>query len=209
MRKGAPSYLSNQMPRTFAPKPGYAVRFWRKKGLCSPPRASVLDLVACKAPCYLEGLPPPTQGRVALADSRQFDLLELGGPYTWVVTSPPYFGMRTYVPDQWLRHWFTGGNPEVQYGYRGQLATAALDSFVQGLRQVWTNVAKACAPGARLVVRFGVLPSAPIKCRPEDLFRETLRGTPWQLQEVRPAGTAAWGRRQALQFLGEKAKALW
>jgi hypothetical protein len=31
--KGTPSYLSNQMPRTYAAKPEYAVRFWTTRGL--------------------------------------------------------------------------------------------------------------------------------------------------------------------------------
>ena len=30
----------------------------------------------------------------------------------WVVTSPPYYGLRTYGPDQWLRQWFLGGPAE-------------------------------------------------------------------------------------------------
>ncbi|MGB9660744.1 MAG: hypothetical protein ACPL5F_01840 [Moorellaceae bacterium] len=205
LRKTMPSYLSNQMPRTFAPKPGYAVRFWRKKGLCRPPRVNVLHLVAHKAPGYLEGLLPPTEGRVALGDSREFDFLELGGPYTWVVTSPPYFGMRSYVPDQWLRHWFLGGNPEVQYSYNGQIGSTGLEGFVLGLRQVWTNVARSCVPGAWLVVRFGALPSSAGTCDAEFLLRETLRGTPWRVKEVRPAGTAGCGKRQALQFFGDRA----
>ncbi|MGI9951415.1 DNA methyltransferase [Moorellaceae bacterium AZ2] len=205
LRKTAPSYLSNQMPRTFAPKPGYAVRFWKKEGLCSPPRVSVLDVVARKVLQYLEGLPPRVEGWVALGDSREFDFLELGGPYSWVVTSPPYFRMRTYVPDQWLRHWFLGGPPQVHYSYGGQIGTRSVEGFVQELRRVWVNVARACVPGARLVVRFGVLPSSVVKCTAEDLLRETLIGTPWRVKGVRPAGTASCGRRQALQFFSDGA----
>src|SRR2546425_12189630 len=37
-----PSYLSNQMPRTYAAKPGYAVTFWRKHGM-KPPKVDVLE----------------------------------------------------------------------------------------------------------------------------------------------------------------------
>ena len=31
--------------------------------------------------------------------------------FTRVITSPPYLGMRTYLPDQWLRYWALGGEP--------------------------------------------------------------------------------------------------
>jgi hypothetical protein len=205
LRKSAPSYLSNQMPRTFAPKPRYAVRFWKEKGLCSPPRVSVLDVVARKASQYLDGLPPRVEGRVALGDSREFDFLQLGGPYTWVVTSPPYFGMRTYVPDQWLRHWFLGGPPEACSSYCGQIGGKGLENFVSALRQVWLNVARACLPGARLVVRFGILPSAGLNLTAEKLLRKTLRDTPWIVESIFTAGTAGHGKRQAIQFLRGRA----
>ena len=39
----------------------------------------------------------------------------------WFVTSPPYYGMRTYFPDQWLRLWFLGGEAHVEYGQQGQV----------------------------------------------------------------------------------------
>ena len=32
-----------------------------------------------------------------------------------IVTSPPYYGLRTYVSDQWLRNWFLGGADRVDY----------------------------------------------------------------------------------------------
>lgn len=203
LRKGVPSYLSNQMPRTFAPKPGYAVRFWREKGLCSPPRVSVLDIVARKTPGYLEGLPRRVPGRAVPGDSRTFNFLDIGGPYSWVVTSPPYYRMRSYVPDQWLRRWFLGGPPQVSYSYTGQIGNIGLNSFIAALRQVWLNVAGACLPGARLVVRFGVLPSSGLGYTAESLLRETLRGTPWRVERISPAGTACCGRRQAVQFFSD------
>ncbi len=44
---GTPSYFSNQMPRTFASKPDYSVRFWRAHQL-RPPKASVIDVLTKK-----------------------------------------------------------------------------------------------------------------------------------------------------------------
>lgn len=198
LRKGPPTYLSNQMPRTYAPKPAYAVRFWRSRGLY-PPRVDPLELLERKAPAILQDLPPPVPGRVVCGDARKADFLRFGGPYSWVITSPPYFGMRTYVPDQWLRRWFIGGSPRVVYEYEGQIGRDALDAYVLALREVWTNVARACHPGARLVVRFGVLPSRQGP-EPMDILRESLRGTPWRIRWAGPAGSAESGRRQARSF---------
>src|SRR5439155_2484977 len=63
-----PSYLSNQMPRTYAAKPGYAVRFWRKHDM-RPLEVNVLDLVRRKAASYFENVPPSAAGEVVCADS--------------------------------------------------------------------------------------------------------------------------------------------
>jgi hypothetical protein len=44
---GTPSYFSNQMPRTFASKPDYSVRFWKERDLF-PPKVSVMDVISKK-----------------------------------------------------------------------------------------------------------------------------------------------------------------
>src|SRR5437879_958181 len=62
------SYLSNQMPRTYAAKPGYAVRFWRKHGM-KPPKVDVLELIERKAARYFGALPPSVAGAVICGDS--------------------------------------------------------------------------------------------------------------------------------------------
>src|SRR4029078_2909379 len=72
-----------------------------------------------------------------------------------VITSPPYLGMHTYVPDQWLRNWFLGGPSEPVYQTPEQLGHASPQSFANELRQVWCSVATVSSPNARLVVRFG------------------------------------------------------
>jgi hypothetical protein len=46
--KQVQSYLSNQCPRTYAPKPAYAMRFWRSRNLRAP-RVDVLALIERRA----------------------------------------------------------------------------------------------------------------------------------------------------------------
>jgi len=44
---GTPSYFSNQMPRTFASKPDYSVKYWRDRDMF-PPNASVIEVLTKK-----------------------------------------------------------------------------------------------------------------------------------------------------------------
>lgn len=202
------SYCSNQMPRTYASKPAYAVRFFEARGL-EPPLVDVLDLVERMADHYFAAAAyRAAAGSVAVhADSRTVDLtrhLPDGQLAGWVVTSPPYYGMRTYVPDQWLRNWFVGGPADVPYTFQGQLDHGSPKVFAASLGEVWRNVARACRPGARLIVRFGAIQDREHDAR--DILAESLRaaGCGWRTMTVRNAGSAAAGRRQADQFLAER-----
>jgi hypothetical protein len=197
LTKGASSHFSNQCPRTYAPKPAYATKFWRQRGL-RPPRIDVLAVIARRAHRYLTTLPPTVHGCVRCSDSREPE--SLGGPHRfhWVLTSPPYYGMRTYIPDQWLRYWFLGGPGKVAYHFGGQIQHHSPAIFVEQLAQVWRNAAAVCHRGARLVARFGGIHDR--KHPPLALLKESLSVAGWHIHTARPAGDANRGRRQADQF---------
>jgi hypothetical protein len=197
--KGLPSYLSNQMPRTYAAKPDYAVRFWTKKGL-EPEFVNLHELVERKAKHYFSATPRFTPFRVICGDSRGLDLASLGHRFSRVITSPPYFGMRTYVPDQWLRYWFLGGPPEVTYRHDDQITHRSPASFAGQLSAVLTNVARACLPGAKIVIRFGGIHDR--SASPREIMLAALRnaGCELRLLTVRSAGSSSGGKRQAEQF---------
>lgn len=192
------SYLSNQMPRTFATKPGPAVRYWERHGL-KPPEVDVMGVVHRRAQFVLREVPAAVPGEVVHGDARAA-LPTLSRKFSWVVTSPPYLGMRTYLPDQWLRAWFLGGPPDVSYVTPHAIETASITTFVDQLAGVFRAVGAVCAPGARLVVRFGALPSSP--CDPAEVVKETLSGadSPWTIEEIRPAGRPRRSRRQSTQM---------
>ncbi len=199
-QKGPPTYLSSQMPRTYSSKPASAIRYWERHHILQPPRVDVLDAVTRRAHFTLAEVPPATPGLVSFGDSRRVNLSPPGETRcAWIVTSPPYFGMRTYRPDQWLRNWFLGGPPHVDYSQEGQLAHHA-DGFAEQLGRVWSNVASACVANARLVVRFGCIPSSPVK--PQELIIRSLEssGRSWRLVSVRDGGSAGNGKRQSDQF---------
>ena len=117
------------------------------------------------------------------------------GP-TVTITSPPYYGMRTYVQDQWLRMWFLGGGEEVDYENHNQLCHHGHDRFVADLAKVWTNIAKRTEDDAHLYVRFGSIPSAKSDAR--SLLKASLEEAgEWELVSVRNAKTSHSGKRQA------------
>src|SRR5262249_15153706 len=150
--KSAPSHLSNQCTRTFAPKPAYAMRYWTERKL-KPARIDIAEVVKTRAERYYVGQ-RKAKGFAIQGDSRHektFDDLDMR--VRWIITSPPYYGMRTYIPDQWLRHWFVGGPSEVEYANHGQLDHLTPTVFADQLRAVWTNVEAVARRDARLVVR--------------------------------------------------------
>jgi hypothetical protein len=206
-RKRSPAYFSNQAQRTYAPKPGYAVKFWKTRGL-HPDPVDTIALIAERAQRYYGSEITTGRGLIAHGDSREsltyadvrMNLIN------WVVTSPPYYGMRTYLPDQWLRFWFVGGPAYVDYGQHGQIDHSSRQRFVSDLHRVWKLTAEVCDYGAHLVVRFGGINDR--KVVPLELLKESLGGTGWMIDKIEPAGSAAKGRRQALQFARCQAQAI-
>lgn len=197
--KRLPSYLSNQMPRTYASKPAYAVKFWKNRDM-EPTRISTLDVIERRASRLLDSVPLAQGGRVYLGDSLE-TLQRLRQKFDLVVTSPPYYGMRTYVSDQWLRSWFLGGRPEVPYSSQGQIARQPnQEAFIRALADVWAAAADRCRQGSRLAIRFGALPSS--RTDPERLLLASIQqaNAGWVVKEVRPAGTSPKRARQAEQF---------
>jgi hypothetical protein len=196
--KGEPSYLSNQMPRSYATKPRPAIRFWEKNELL-PKRVNIRELLRRRVTRILESVIPPVSGRVILGDARTA-LRGTQRRYARVITSPPYLGMRTYLPDQWLRHWSIGGPADPTYALPGQISSQRPESFASELAEVWTAVGQRCEVGARMTIRFGALPSVPVE--PSDVIAESLRKAKgaWRILDERPAGMARDGRRQADQF---------
>jgi len=193
------SYFSNQCPRTYSPKPGYAVRFWKARRL-TPPKLDVIELIKRRAERFYPQGEKPGVGYVIVGDSqceaafKRFDL-----PVSWIITSPPYYGMRSYVPDQWLRTWFVGGPAKVTYSSKGQLSHWSTDDFRKGLSSVWRNCAAVSKPGCRMIIRFGAINDRDIDALA--LLKQSLSDTGWRITNCRNAGSASQGRRQADHFV--------
>jgi len=194
---GTPSYFSNQMPRTFASKPAYSVRYWRDRDLF-PPSANVIDVLRKKLERItdLNDKSPSRIQNVKCLDARKaMSFGRIKGPIV-TVTSPPYYGMRTYVQDQWLRMWFLGGEEEIDYENHNQLRHGGHERFIADLAKVWSNIGRRAQNEAHLYVRFGSIPSAQSDAR-EILKASLEEAGDWKLVSVRNAQTSNSGKRQA------------
>lgn len=191
------SHFSNQCPRTFSPKPDYAVRFWRTRRT-KPPKVDVIEVIRTRARRYLAERPDHVAAQVMLGDSRSPEVFGTRR-FRWAITSPPYYGMRTYIPDQWLRNWFLGGPSRVEYRPpKREIDHGSADGFADDLRKVWRGLASHSASDANLVIRFGGIADRDV--RPMELLKASLHDSGWRLTTAVSAGDANSGRRQATQF---------
>jgi len=203
-------YFSNQMPRTYASKPDYAVRYWNEKKLKAP-RINVVKVLQRKIE-RLAGLhqkTPNSVSQVFQGDSQRAESFDaITAKPSIVVTSPPYYGMRTYVQDQWLRNWFLGGPSQIDYAAGPQLNHGGQDVFAKSLGAVWRNIGRTSSKHLEMYVRFGIIPSAAVNAK--EIFRNSLEesGINWRLISVRAANSADAGKRQADQMKTDSAAAI-
>lgn len=197
-------YFSNQMPRTYASKPDYAVRYWKAREM-APKRVSTIAVLNRKISRLIglnqEKLNSVSQVIEGDATSPE-SYLALKSRPSLVITSPPYYGMRSYVQDQWVRNWFLGGPDHVDYSYGVQLNHGGKESFASSLGKVWSNVANIAPEDSKLhmYVRFGVIPS--IQSDARAIFVDSLHksGVDWRIISTRSANSADAGKRQADQM---------
>ena len=197
-------YFSNQMPRTYASKPDYAIRFWKEKKLIAP-KIDVIHVLRRKLEriAGLEISSPNSITQVVYGDARSADVFRsISNTPTLVITSPPYYGMRTYVQDQWLRYWFLGGPDHVDYSAGPQLDHGGWSAFAASLGEVWRNIADRvdASDTLHMYIRFGIIPSAAVNAK--KIFRASLEasGVTWRIVSTRPAKSAEAGKRQADQM---------
>jgi DNA modification methylase len=181
------------------------MNYWKDQNL-SPELVDVLSVIKRRAHRYYD-IMYDILGTVRLADSRVPEALSPEVPdsrFNWVITSPPYYGMRTYIPDQWLRNWFLGGPNVVDYTNFHQVVHSSPEDFASDLRKVWTNAAWVCSDDANLVIRFGGITDR--HADPLNLIKSSLHKSGWRITTICKAGSASKGKRQADTFLRTKSK---
>lgn len=194
-------YFSNQMPRTFSSKPDYSVRFWKKRDLKAP-NLDVLKVLKRKL-TRISNLNEDIDfnpQQILCADSSDKETYkEIAKNFSLVITSPPYYGMRTYIQDQWLRMWFLGGPDTIDYSNHDQLNHNGQDAFITALASVWKNIKQSKSDNLDLYIRFGSVPS--VKSDAKDILRASIEEAQgWRIVSTRTANDAHAGKRQADQM---------
>ena len=205
MVDGSSSYLSNQFPRTFASKPAYSVKYWKNRGFTIPPKVNVINIINRRAHRYYSENLGPINGFIIKGDSTNkrtyysiVQKLNNEKPFDTIITSPPYHGMNTYIPDQWIRNWFVGGPASVEYSIQEQ-ASGNLSSFIDQLSQVWINCSEICRDGAKMFVRFGEVSQN--NENPEETIIESFEKTNWHVQKITSAGQPPKSHRSSSTFI--------
>lgn len=199
-KEGA-SYFSNQMPRTFSTKPDYSVQYWKKNNLVAP-KINVIKVLKRKL-SRIEDLNEEIDGspdQIRCANScHATPYRSIPKKIGVVVTSPPYFGMSTYIQDQWLRMWFLGGPEEIDYVTENQIHHSNEETFIKDLSRVWKNIYRSEAENLDMYIRFGSLPSTEADAK--NILRFSLEeATGWKVVYTQNALDARTGNRQADQM---------
>ena len=126
------------------------------------------------------------QGYIISGDSRNENIFsKISQDFKWIITSPPYYGMRTYIPDQWLRLWFLGGGSKVNYSALGQITHNGYKNYTLDLRKIWKNIAAKAAKNANLIVRFGSISSKSVDTK--TILKDSFLDTGWAVKAIRKA----------------------
>ena len=144
--------LSNSMSPTIAYSPDYAVKWWTKRGLSSPPDVDPVAMLADKIRRrYAHGVPTQAKNRVILGDAREElptqDNLQGG----LLITSPPYCGVADYWNDHWLRLWLLGH--EFRKNWRKSARYENKEDYKELVRAIFRESSQHLKPGAAILVR--------------------------------------------------------
>jgi len=207
--KQSTSYFSNQAPRTYAPKPKYAVNYWTRNNLQAED-VDVLQVISKRANLYYGETLPDGYGLIVQGNSCQphvystirKNLQVQNKQIGFLITSPPYYGLKTYMQDQWIRNWFSGGSEEIEYSTASQIKHSNVNTFTSQLNYIWNKSAMLAKNGAVMMIRFGAINSRMVS--PELVIKKSLEQTSWDIIEIKSAGVPPKGRRAMESFGLEK-----
>ena len=119
---------------------------------------------------------------------------------TDVITSPPYLNTTNYREDQWLRLWFLGGKPVVQYDRKDDRHQNK-GMYWDFLQSSWKGLRPLLAEEVRFVIRIGGRQFKKEELR-EGLLRSLTKGLRMNPYLVNDGVTSEITNTQANAFRG-------
>ena len=145
--------ISNQMQKSRAMGPDYAIRWWKDRGM-SPPDVDPYEYFCNRIGWrYRHGIVDERkEAQIILGDSaavlkdhqeKKFDLL---------FTSPPYFGITDYRQDNWIRLWMLRQGDALP-DWKRDKATVRKDLYPQMLENVFSEASRVLKPRGTVWIR--------------------------------------------------------
>ncbi len=148
--------LSNQMRQTKSMAPDYAVRWWKARGM-DPKPLDGAEIIRDKLRWrYRHGVFKHGKNVKAIHGDSTNDLRKAAavGPFSLLLTSPPYCGIVNYNYDQWIRRWMLGGQTHPTYSNGNwQDKFQSRDNYRKLIETVFRRAAPLLTPDARILVR--------------------------------------------------------
>ena len=149
------SGLSNRLPPTIACSPNYAVNWWKREGLDSPPSVDPVEVLTDKIHRRYEFGTPDFQGGQAYEGDSRKVLSEMEHLSTsLLITSPPYIGVADYWNDHWIRLWLLGYSFGKDWSRASKFG--ARDEYRNLLLAVFSKAKSQLADNATVLVRSDV-----------------------------------------------------
>ena len=145
--------ISNQMQKSRAMGPDYAVRWWKDKKL-SPPEVNPYEFFRKRINWrYRYGvIGQDIPAEILLGDSVQVLPGNQARSYSLLFTSPPYFGVTDYRQDSWIRLWMLGEGGSLP-DWKKDKSTVRHDLYRQMLHDVFSEASKLLKPQGAVWIR--------------------------------------------------------
>ena len=144
--------VSNQMQKSRAMGPDYAVRWWNARNL-HPPEIDPYQYFGEKIGWrYRHGVIDDThKAEIDCGDSARI-LPQHQNKFDLLFTSPPYFGITDYRQDSWIRLWMLGEGPALP-DWKKEKTTVRQGLYCRMLNTVFSEASKLLKPSSVIWIR--------------------------------------------------------
>ena len=145
--------ISNQMQKSRAMGPDYAVRWWKKRDM-RPPEIDPYEYFRRRITWRYTHGPINKMQSAEIAQGDAAEILQTcpKKEFSLLFTSPPYFAITDYRQDNWIRLWMLGEGPSLP-DWRRDETTRKQELYKQMLNDVFSAASKLLKPYSVIWIR--------------------------------------------------------